>query len=176
MDTTQIILGLLTIALSGVVSGIVTFQLNSRREHRQLKRQKLENLYESFRGFTTQLSSHWIPYISVMMNNISYNTALDMTIKSDLGKEKHLQKLEMLTSIYFPILQTHLNSLIEIRNKANEIMHKHKEIYRNEGPHPSNAANEMALICEQLEKLEIQFTAAIREEAEKLKSKLLGSK
>jgi flagellar basal body-associated protein FliL len=66
LDRIQIILAVLTIAMSGVVSGIVTFQLNARRDSRELRRQKLEALYESFDGFVTQLGSHWIPYIGVM--------------------------------------------------------------------------------------------------------------
>ena len=175
MDTTQTILGLLTIALSGAVSGIVTFQLNTRRDQQQLKRQKLEALYESFYRYTNQLTAHWLPYISAMSNRISYNDAIDIRIRSETGNENNLQKVEMLTAIYFPNLQKYIDSLINIRDNASNTIQEHKEIYRDKGPHYSPASKKMNSICEELSKLESIFTIAIREEAEKLNKKIPGS-
>lgn len=160
--------------MSGVVSGIVTFQLNARRDARALRRQKLEALYESFDGFVTQLGCHWIPYIGVMENKIEYNTALDMTINKGNSEEKHLRKLDMLIAIYFPKLQPHLDELTRVRKMANEVMRQHKEGYRVRGPHKSDALSKMQAISKELSSLEEHFRDAVRKEADKLNRKIPG--
>lgn len=176
MDRTQIILAILTIAMSGVVSGIVTFQLNARRDARELRRQKLEALYESFDGFVTQLGSHWVPYLGVMANKIEYNAALDLTIKKANSDVKHLRTLEMLIAIYFPKLQPHLNDLHSVRKMANEVMQQHKEEYRVRGPHKSEALAKMQSISGDLSLIEERFREAVRKEADKLNRKIPGGK
>jgi hypothetical protein len=174
LDRIQIILAILTIAMSGVVSGIVTFQLNARRDARELRRQKLETLYESFDGFVTQLGSHWVPYLGVMANKIEYNESLDLTIKKGNSEVKHLRTLEMLIAIYFPKLQPHLDELHGVREMANEVMHQHKEEYRVKGPHKSEALAKMQSISKELSLIEERFREAVRKEADRLNRKMPG--
>ena len=174
MDRIQIMLALLTITMSGVVSGIVTFQLNARRDTRELRRQKLEALYESFDGFVAQLGSHWLTYMSVMANKIEYNTALDLTIKNGNAEVKHFRTLDMLTAIYFPKLQVHLDELHKVREMANDIMHQHKEEYRVRGPHKTEALTKMKEISKKLSLIEDDFRDAVRNEADKLNRKIPG--
>lgn len=167
-------LSIATIAMSGVVSGIVAFQLNSRRDSRQLRREKLEAVYESFSGFATQLDSHWTPYPGVMANKIEYDAALAMTIKKGAAEPKHLHTLEMLIAIYFPRLQPHLDELIEIRKTANEIVYEHKEEYKVRGPHESTSLIAMQAVSKKVTVLEVRFRDAIRAEAHRLNKKIPG--
>lgn len=175
MDTVQIALGLATIAMSGVTSGFVTFQLNARRDARQHRRQKLEQVYQSFHSFTLDLTKYWIPYLAVMTNSIKYNDALDMTIENTKNEAKPLVELEMLVAIYFPNLQKHIDELLHIRDKANEIISDHKEVYRNNGPHQSSAFAAMENISNELTALENRFRNAIRNEADKINRQLPGA-
>jgi hypothetical protein len=174
MNGIQISLGIATIVMSGVVSGIVTYQLNSRRDARSLKRQKLEQVYESYAGFVEELGGSWLPYMSVMVGKISYNEALDMNIKG-APEKRNLRSLEMLVSIYFPNMQTHLTQLLHIRDKANEILHRHKLEYQHSGPIRSSAHEEMQRVVRELSNLEELFVEAVRKEAAKINRKIPGA-
>jgi len=174
LEGVQIILAILTIAMSGVVSGIVTFQLNARRDARELRRQKLEAVYESFNGFVTQLGGYWIPYLGVMANKIEYNTALDMTIKNSNSEVKYFRTLEMLIAIYFPKLQPHLDELNGVKEIANEVINQHKEEYRAIGPHKSEVLAKMQALSKELSLIEERFREAARNEADKLNKKIPG--
>lgn len=175
MDSGQILLGVLTVACSGVVSGLVTFQLNSRRESRHLRRVKLEAVYLSFSGFIRQFGSYLLPYVSVMQNVISYDDANNINNKSSGNDEKHLGNIEMLIAIYFPSLEEHYKELIKIRDDANVIFHNHKREYKRIGPHISPAVKQMEAIGERLDNLEASFLESVRKEAEIINRKIPGA-
>lgn len=174
MTPIQIILSIATIAMSGLVSGLVAYQLNSRRDSRQLRREKLEAVYGSFSGFVAQLESRWTPYPGVMANKNEYNAALAMTIKKDAAEPEHLHTLEMQIAIYFPRLQPHLDELIEIRKIANEIVREHKEECKVRGPHGSSSLIAMQAVSKKLTVLNERFRDAIRAEAHRLNKKIPG--
>ncbi|MBA2492279.1 MAG: hypothetical protein H0V34_11470 [Gammaproteobacteria bacterium] len=169
MEPEQIAISILTIAMSGVVSGVVTFRLNAKRDSRQLRRQKLESLFQAFNGYVTQLGSHWIPHMAVMAGKIDYNAALDMTAKGATVEPRHFETLEMLVAIYFPELQGHLDRLLTLRKRANDILEQHKSVCRESGPHDgSRSLSMMRAASTELDKLEEDFRVAIRAEAAKL--------
>ena len=174
MTPIQIILGIATIAMSCVVSGIVAYQLNSRRDSRQLRREKLEAVYASFSGFVAELESHWTPYLGVVANKIENNAVLALTIKKDAVQPKHFHTLEMLIAIYFPRLQPHLDELTEIRRTADEIVWEHKEECKVSGPHESTSLTAMQAVLKKLAVLEERFRDAIRAEAHRLNKKIPG--
>ena len=172
----QLALGLVTVLLSGVVSGYVTYQLNTRRDARQLRRQKLEAAYEAFNGFTTSLISHWLPYMAVMENSLEYNQALDITIKGDKPKSNDLRTLEMLIAIYFPAFQRHLDELIKTRDLAGQILREHKEMYREVGPHDaSEQYTGMTQVVAMLREVESNFRESARHEAKLLNRRIPGA-
>ena len=172
----QLILGVVTILLSGVVSGYVTYQLNTRRDARQLRRQKLEAAYEAFHGFARSLSVHWFPYISVMSNKIEYNDALDITIKNQKDESKDLRTLEMLIAIYFPAFQRHLDELLQTRDFAMQIIREHKVRYREIGPHDAQEHLEgMRAAVRLLTSVEEKFRATVRSEGKLLNKRIPGA-
>ena len=177
MDPTiQLILGVVTILLGGVVSGYVLYQLNTRRDARQLRRQKLEAAYEAFHGFALSLNVHWYPYMSVMSNKIEYNDALDIENKQQKDASKDLRTLEMLIAIYFPTFQPHLDELLQTRGIADQIIREHKERYREIGPHDAQKHLEgMRTVVGLLASVEDKFRATVRSEGKLLNKRIPGA-
>lgn len=135
MISTDLVVSLLTIAASGVTAAVVTFRLSARREDMQFRRRQLEVTYRAFGRFTTQLGVAWLPVISVMAGRLDYNQALGMINAKPVENEpRALEELQMLVAIYFPEFDPLLDELLSIRDRANEVMHVHKERYRSIGP------------------------------------------
>ena len=71
--------------MSGVVSAAVTYKLNTSRDERRFRHQRLEDVFVAFKTHTRQLGMMWVPYFSVMTGKLNYNQALDEVIA--VGKE-----------------------------------------------------------------------------------------
>jgi hypothetical protein len=168
VDQIQITLSLLTVAASGVVSGVVTFRLNAGRDARRMRREKLERLFLAHAGFVRQLETSWIPYFGVMSGQIDYNQALDMTIGQNANEEKHFESVEMLVSLYFPELEPALRRLVEIRDASAGIIATHKREYKRIGPHPTGAYQELRRLGEGLDAHRLSFRADLAKVARKL--------
>lgn len=143
MEVAQIALGILTIGASGLASGIVTFKLDSSRDARRMRREKLERLFIAHTAFKRELDVNWFPYMFAMSGEISYNDALDLTIKNGVSGERNFETIEMLVMLYFPELTKGLAELARIRDQAADVIKKHKETYKRIGPHPTPALNEL---------------------------------
>jgi hypothetical protein len=165
----QIILGLATIAMSGVVAGVVTFKLNARREERHFRRQRLEHLFGAFSGFCTQLEVDWLPYISVMKGKIDYNQALDMTIASGKNQERNLEDAEMLVAIYWPELQSDVDALKNVRDQADSVLREHKARYLAGCTEDKQSLDAIGEVVGRLRELRSRFAQTVRGEAAKLK-------
>lgn len=135
MNASAIILGIATIALSGVVSAFVTYRLNLRKDQNVFMRQKAEELYRAFDRYNHGVGLHFIGFFALLQGLIDYNTHLDEQIKKGEDGEsvkKDLTEVEMLTGIYFPNLQTELKSYLEFRDKIHEFLRLHKAAYRRD--------------------------------------------
>jgi len=106
ISKTQLLVSLLTILASGVVSGIVTFRLNSRRDARRLRRSKLEEFYSAHSAFIRQLSADWLLHMNVMRNQISYVDALDIIVNREKAPDPPFERAETLVALYFPVTWT----------------------------------------------------------------------
>ncbi|MBI5048780.1 MAG: hypothetical protein HZB54_07530 [Deltaproteobacteria bacterium] len=168
MTEAQLILSVATIICSGVVSAIVTYKLNARKDERQLLRQKLEELNLAMLRFCTQLDTNFLPYISVMTGNITYNQALDIVLNSK-DTEKNYDKISMIVNIYFPQLSSNLENIHTARGAGNEVIHDFKRFYESAGTHSQQHYQKMSAVVNLLGKAESDFKAAIREEARKIK-------
>ena len=122
MTTTQIVLSVLTVTLSGVVAAITAHRLGTRREENALRRQKLEQLYMAYTGFCTQLISTYSPILAVMKGEISYNDALDIQIGDGRRKqERHYETIRMLVDLYFSHLTECVGVLDTVRARLTGI-------------------------------------------------------
>jgi len=165
----QVVLGLLTIAMSGVVAATVAFKLNARREDRQFRRQRLEHLFRAFMGFSRQLTSGWWPYRCVMTGKIDYNQALDMTIESGEHHERNLEELEMLVAIYWPQLQSHVDALKKVRDDGASVLGEHKARYKAGRTHDKDSSDAIDRVVTQLDEVGARFAQVVRAEAAKLR-------
>lgn len=120
--TVQIVLGLLTIVGSGVVSGMVTHNLNARKDQQEFMRTKLEALFNAVRGFGKTYSSSMIVWISVMNGKIPYDKGQDIHIEAMKGKLDDFGTIEMIVNIYFPELNFAFQSLVAKRDRANSVL------------------------------------------------------
>jgi hypothetical protein len=116
--TVQIILGLLTIAASGVV----THRLNARKDQQEFMRTKLEVLFDAVRGFGKTYSSSMIVWISVMDGKIPYDKGQDIHNEATKDKPDDFGTIEMIVNIYFPELNFAFQSLVTERNRANSVL------------------------------------------------------
>ncbi len=169
MTAWQVILGLSTIVMSGVVAAVVTFRLNARREDRQFRRERLEHLFQGFAGFCRVLEVSWSPYISVMTGKIDYNEALDMTISSGKADERHLENIEMLTAIYWPELKSHVAALRTVRDDAASVLGEHKTRDKAGATQDKQSFHAIEQVIKRLDEVTSCFEEAVRAEAAKLR-------
>jgi hypothetical protein len=136
----QILISLLAILFSGLVATIVTHCLTTSHQEKQLRRQKLEELYFSMDGFCTFFVSFNAYWHAVMDCKIDYHAALDnqMKLGSDKKNERYHQTAEMLVNIYFPPLLPNFDAIMARRESVNEIVTAFPNQYKSSGPDPSN--------------------------------------
>lgn len=168
MTQPQIILSVMTIICSGVASAIVTYKLNSSREERQFLRKKLEEVNLAFTGYCRQLGTHLIQHQAVMVGKITFNDALDLTIKGGSDNERNHEKLSMLLNIYFPHLSRHLDEIGKCREIGNDIISEFKAIYLNGVTSSPKHSNGIREVVSQIDVVEEELREAIRAEAKKL--------
>ena len=169
MTAWQVILGLLTVVMSGVVAAVVTFRLNARREDRQFQRERLEQLFRAFVGFCRQLGVDWYHYIPVMTGKIDYNQALAMTIASGKDDERNLENVELLVAIYWPELQLHVDALKKVRDDASSVLGEHKARYKAGQTQEKESFDAIGQVIMRLDDVESRFGEAVRAEAAKLR-------
>lgn len=155
--------------MSGVVAAVVTFRLNARREDRQFRRERLEQLFRGFVGFCRMLEVNWSAYISVMTGKIDYNQALDMTIASGKDDERNLENVEMLVAIYWPGLQSHVDALKTVRDDAASVLGEHKARYKAGHTQDKESFDAIGQVITCLDDVRSRFGEAVRAEAAKLR-------
>lgn len=155
-----------TVLMSGALAAIVTFRLNARRDDRLIRQERLEQLYEAFFEVKRRLASYWVPYLAVMNDRISYDKALEITVEEKEYEPLPIARMEMLATMYHPVLLPLVEELLEIRDQGNTVIHLHKEEYRRVGSHRSTAVQMMEELSNRLTDLEETFRRAVRVQAE----------
>jgi hypothetical protein len=181
MDIVTVVTSIATIALSGVISTVVTYRLNVRKDRDVFMRQKAEELYRSFDKYDHDLGGHFLAYIPLLDGLIDYNKFLDQKIesgRSPSGTKDALTQTEMLTGIYFPQLEPTLKSYLKFRDEMHGFLSRHKEAYRN-GPIRNTRrewSDPFAKLLLELGELEVGFKKSIIVEAQKYNSALRWKK
>ena len=96
----------------------------------ELYREQLEELYLLLEEWLSSLLTYYLPYMSVMKGELSYNDALDQTIDLGNSRKVNYKRLEMLIDIYFSEVKQEFALLLEKRSKAGDIMAAHKMEYK----------------------------------------------
>lgn len=114
--------------------GIKRLQLSLDHERNTKKndllRERIEELYFLSSQYATHLFSHYLPYLSVMNNHLTYNQALDQTIEQGKKLKYDFNRIEMIIDLYFPIIREPYEGLLQQRDRANEILASHKKGYK----------------------------------------------
>jgi hypothetical protein len=103
----------------------------SARETREILRQRLEELYTLIGQWSNELSTHYLPYLKVMDGELSYNDALDITLRGNSRVDAN--RMFTLAELYFPGAHDALEVLISCRDKAASLHSDFKEQYRIAG-------------------------------------------
>jgi hypothetical protein len=133
----------LTALISAIatLSGIfITNQANNERlnlqlrheqneKHKELIRNKLEELYSLFKQWHTNISIVYLNRTSAMAGELDYKSALEMDINREEKRTTDFSRLEMLIDLYFPRLKPDYAKVIEARDMASEIMLSYENQY-----------------------------------------------
>jgi hypothetical protein len=121
----------LTILMSGVVAAVVTYRLNTTREHVFFMRKKAEELYLAVDQYDRVLSSHFLPGYSLIKGELDWNQFNDLAIKhADKSHVDASLQMMMLIQIYFPNIQPFLDKYSEQREALNSILWAHKREFK----------------------------------------------
>ena len=98
-----------------------------KEKARQLRREKLEELYMLVSHWSIALLGNGISLLAVMQNKLSYNQYLDILIEKNVSHDFH--RIEMILDIYAPDLHIVYKKLLEARTDLNNIENEHKLVY-----------------------------------------------
>lgn len=98
------------------------------RERREALRARLEELYSLVSQWAKNMVTHHTIYQRVMVGELSYNQALDLTIASKWAGDA--DRLFTLAELYFPSTRQALGGLKALRDEASRIQSDFKAGYR----------------------------------------------
>lgn len=130
-QTVTLILGLGTIAMSGVVSSIVTFRLSKSKEQQAFMRSKAEQLYLATDEFGKGFNSYFVGHFQLLNGRIDYNQMLDLQISAGSKERKYggPETMTMLVEIYFPTTREALANVWSARDTVNSVAGRIKNHY-----------------------------------------------
>jgi hypothetical protein len=167
-----LLVSVLTIVMSGVVAAVVTARLTARRQWLESRRQKLEDFFVAFTGYSRQLGSNALPYVRAMQELIDFNQALDSNLRDRGEAPRHGATLQMLAAIHFPELQSNVNHLLRARSQWNQLYAQFKSDYERLGPHRSAHLEAALSFARELDEIDAQFVKDIRLHAARLNGRL----
>ncbi len=97
-------------------------------EKREVLRARLEELYSLVSQWAGDMVTHHMTYQRVMVGELSYNQALDLTITSKQHGDAN--RLFTLAELYFPLARQTLEKLKELRDEASRIQSSFKGEYK----------------------------------------------
>lgn len=121
---TQIIVALATVLFGGVVSAIVQGWIASRKARKELRQQKLEELFLATNRFCNMLTTHNLPMLRAMEGKIMYDEAKELEIKNVDKQDNSFEIMRMLVNIYFPELSPQFKNIVDRRGRINEVRTK----------------------------------------------------
>lgn len=105
----QLIITLIPVLLSSVVSVILVYFLNNRRDKKDYKRKKLEELHEIIEDDANKFFKFWIRYMAAFEGSITLNDARSRNVSLTDGMDRK-SKAMMLSNLYFPRLRSSLEN------------------------------------------------------------------
>lgn len=134
------------------------------REHKEVIRSRLEELYSLIEDWAGYLVVHHITYRKVMVGDLTYNQALDITIKSE--KTLDANRMFTLADLYFPTAHKALQELKELRDRAAAVQSDFKEAYRKSGATSQQHAKAITDVLERFNVAVADYKAALTKYAQ----------
>ena len=120
-----------------------------------------EELYIESRKYLNVIGGYFLPYRMVMKGELTFNQALDISIKQSSDHQPH--RVTMLIDLYFPELKKEFIEVMAIRDRLNELVNGYKEQYKT-GNHDGSKWLELfqpdlELFCKKASKFEDSIAA-----------------
>ena len=109
---------------------ILQTELEREIKIKEIIRKKLEELYLLTDTWITAIITNWLPYHKVMLGELTYNQALDITIQQGENYKYEFSRIKMLIDLYFPSVLEKYNELLKAKNSVNQILDTHKRDYK----------------------------------------------
>lgn len=130
----------------------VKLQHESERGSRESLRTRLEELYSLVGRWAGEAVIHHVTYRKVMEGELTYNQALDLTLKNKSSVDAN--RMFTLAELYFPSAHGALQKLKELRDDAAAIQSSFKQSYKQYGEPSREHANALTDVL-------AKFSAAI---------------
>ena len=130
----------------------VKFEHESKRESRESLRARLEELYSLVGRWAGEVVMHHVTYRKVMESELTYNQALDVTLKERPSVDAN--RMFTLAELYFPSAHGALQELKALRDEAASIQSSFKQSYKQNGEPSRQHAKALTVVLE-------KFNAAI---------------
>ncbi|MCK9425782.1 MAG: hypothetical protein M0Q21_07075 [Ignavibacteriaceae bacterium] len=106
-------------------------ELDKEFKTKEIIREKLEELYLLTDIWLNTNVTHWMPYLSVMMGELTYNQALDLTIQQSEKNKHEFYRIKMIIDLYFPAIRKQYDEVLKVQSSINKILYDHKRDYKN---------------------------------------------
>ena len=129
-----VITGFFTVLSAYLANRASTRQLSlklrhdSERDRLEARRERLEKLYSLLTAWSKQAASYYLPFLSVMKGDLTYNQALDLTI--DRKNAIDVDRLFTLAELYFDSGHARLDEIRQILKKLNSVNEEFKRLYK----------------------------------------------
>lgn len=130
----SLVTGLLALLGGWLANSSNLRQLDRRLHHeessekREILRARLEELYSLVSQWANDMVTHHMTYQRVMVGELTYNQALDLTIASKQNGDAN--RLFTLGELYFPSTRQALEKMKELRDEASRIQNSFKSEYK----------------------------------------------
>lgn len=125
------LLGVWLASRSSLKQLTVKLQHESDREDREALRKRLEELYSLVGLWANELGTHYLPYLRVMDGDLTYNQALDITLKNRPSIDAN--RMFTLAELYFPSAHGALGTLMSCRDQAAAIHSSFRDMHKGTG-------------------------------------------
>jgi hypothetical protein len=116
-------------AICGGFVALLSFRMNTNKEHVFFMLKKAEELFLAVDRFKTSLDCYYLNFYAVMQGKISYNDMLDLQIRNGTTAHEPHRFMRMLCRFYFPPLLPKLEAFIGAQANANKVTAKHRKDY-----------------------------------------------
>jgi len=142
--STEILTTLITVVITGFVT-LFAVHLTNRANYKKLLlqtelerefktkeivRERLEELYLITDVWLNANVTYWLPYQKVMLGELTYDQALDITIKQGGNNKYEFNRIKMLIDLYFSSVRKEYDELLAVQNKIIQILETHKREYK----------------------------------------------